>query len=255
MAMITPACGRGTIMPARLPGTALMVASALAIALGTGLMACPARAQTPSPDAANAATPAATTAARPVHTVYSAAALYNLANSYARAGKPALAVLNYQRARLLAPHDPDIEANLRYVREASHLPPEPQDRFTRAIALAGPTALSWMGVAGVLMMGAGLLATRASLARRMALGCGIVLVGLTTGNAAMLWPKLHEAVVLTAATPARVSPVPMGDPLFVLPEAETVRITAEREDFVLVRTKAGRAGWVSRAALAPVVPR
>jgi hypothetical protein len=47
----------------------------------------------------------------------------------------------------------------------------------------------------------------------------------------------------------------MGDPLFVLPEAETVRITAEHEDFVLVRTRAGRAGWVARANLAPVVPR
>jgi hypothetical protein len=70
----------------------------------------------------------------------------------------------------------------------------------------------------------------------------------------VLWPKLHEAVILREATPARVAPVPMGDPLFVLPEAETVRITAEHEDFVLVRTRAGRAGWVLRANLAPVVP-
>ncbi len=258
MTLITPARGRA-IMTAGVAGTAVIVASALVIGLGAGLMACPTHAQTASPDATQAATPAETNAATPAQTAYSASALYNLANSYARAGKPALAVLNYQRARLLAPHDPDIEANLRYVREASHLPPEPQDRFTRAVTSAGPTALSWMGVVGVCMMGAGLLATRASFlqrwASRMALGCGIVLVGLTVGNAMMLWPKLHEAVVLTAATPARVSPVPMGDPLFVLPEAETVRITAQREDFVLVQTKAGRAGWVSRANLAPVVPR
>jgi len=41
----------------------------------------------------------------------------------------------------------------------------------------------------------------------------------------------------------------------VLPEAETVRITAEHDDFVLVRTRAGRTGWVSRANLAAVVPR
>jgi len=83
---------------------------------------------------------------------------------------------------------------------------------------------------------------------------GAVLAGFTLSNGLVLWPKLHEAVILTAATPARASPVPMGDPLFVLPEAETVRITAEHDDFVLVRTRAGRAGWVSRANLAPVVP-
>jgi len=32
--------------------------------------------------------------------------LYNLANAYARAGKPGLAVLNYERAKLLEPNDP-----------------------------------------------------------------------------------------------------------------------------------------------------
>src|ERR1700688_1343375 len=53
---------------------------------------------------------------------YSAPALYNLANSFARAGKPGLAVLNYERARLLDPKDLDIEANLRHVREASGQP-------------------------------------------------------------------------------------------------------------------------------------
>jgi hypothetical protein len=84
---------------------------------------------------------------------------------------------------------------------------------------------------------------------------GAALVGFTVSNGLVLWPKLHEAVILTAATPVRASPVPMGDPLFVLPEAETVRITAEHDDFLLVRTRAGRTGWVSRANLAPVVPR
>src|SRR5271170_4000942 len=50
---------------------------------------------------------------------YSADGLYNLANSYARAGKPGLAVLSYERAALLAPDDPDINANLAYVRTST----------------------------------------------------------------------------------------------------------------------------------------
>ncbi len=202
-----------------------------------------------------AAQPAVTA---PAQTAYSAAALYNLANSYARAGKPALAVLNYERASLLAPHDPDIDANLRYVREASHLPPESATRFARAATVAGPTALSWMGVIGILLIGASALAGQASFPyrwpHRAAVGLGIALVGLAVGNAVVMWPKLHEAVIVTAAAPVRVSPVPMGDPLFVLPEAETVRMMAQHEDFVLVRASAGRTGWVSRADLVPVVP-
>jgi hypothetical protein len=198
-------------------------------------------------------------AAAPDETGYSAAALYNSANAYARAGKPGLAVLNYERASLLAPADSDVEANLRFVRESSHVSAEPPRWIDRLVKVASPTVVAWLGVAGVVMMGsgllAGLLAPRRRRTRLTAIIAGAALVGFTLSNGMILWPKLHEAVVLTAATPARVAPVPMGDPLFVLPEAETVRITADHDDFLLVRTRAGRTGWVSRANLAPVVPR
>jgi hypothetical protein len=198
-------------------------------------------------------------AAAPDETGYSAAALYNSANAYARAGKPGLAVLNYERASLLAPADPDVEANLRFVRESSHVSAEPQRWIDRLVKVASPTVVAWLGVAGVVMIGsgllAGLLAPRRRRTRLTAIIAGAALVGFTFSNGMILWPKLHEAVVLTAATPARVAPVPMGDPLFVLPEAETVSITADHDDFLLVRTRAGRTGWVSRANLAPVVPR
>jgi hypothetical protein len=190
---------------------------------------------------------------------YSASALYNSANAYARAGKPGLAVLNYERANLLAPEDPDVAANLRFVRESAHVAAEPRRWIDRVVTVARPAVVAWLGVAGVLMLGAGLLARllapRRRLTRRAALLVGAALLGFAVSNGLVLWPKLHEAVILTAAAPARASPVLMGDPLFTLPEAETVRITAEHEDFLLVRTRAGRTGWVSRANLAPVVPR
>jgi hypothetical protein len=67
--------------------------------------------------------------AAPAQPGYSAPALYNLANAYARQGKPGLAVLNYKRAKLLDPNDPDIDANLRQVRQSAGLPPESRSRF------------------------------------------------------------------------------------------------------------------------------
>jgi hypothetical protein len=65
---------------------------------------------------------------------------------------------------------------------------------------------------------------------------------------------MHEAVVLINQTPARVSPVLMGDTAFILREAETVTMTAQHEDFVLIRNHAGRTGWVARANLDTVIP-
>jgi hypothetical protein len=196
--------------------------------------------------------------ARADDAVYSAATLYNQGNAYARAGKPGLAVLNYERARLLAPGDPDIAANLRFVRAASHLPTDPPGRFDRALTMATPTVAAWLGVAGVVALGAGLIlgcvAARRRWLRRAIMAMGVLLLGVTIGNGVTLWPALHAAVVVASTAPVRVSPVPMGDPLFSLPEAATVTIAAEHEDFVLVRTAAGKTGWVSRANLVRVVP-
>ena len=190
---------------------------------------------------------------------YSATSLYNLGNSYARAGKPGLAVLNYERASLLEPNDPDIEANLRYVRQGAHLAEEPRSNWQRAVTVGSPTLWSFFGVLGVLLLGCALLAGERYPAhrwkRRIAVLVGFLLLGATAGNALVLWPSLHAAVIVTAATPVQVSPVPMGDQLFTLPEGETVTITAEHEDFVLVQTGRGRKGWVARVNLVPVVPR
>jgi tetratricopeptide (TPR) repeat protein len=188
---------------------------------------------------------------------YSSADLYNLGNSYARAGKPGMAVLNYERALLLSPNDADIEANLRYVRSTAKLSLESRSWFERWVRL-GPTAFALIGVLGVSMIGTGLLAVKLYSRRWpgvLVTLVGLGLVGLPVSSGILIWPKLHEGVIITNGTQVRVSPVPMGDELFVLPEAETVKITAEHEDFVLIQTRAGRSGWVSRANLAPVVPR
>src|ERR1700734_2356621 len=107
---------------------------------------------------------------------YSAAGLYNLANSYARAGKPGLAVLNYERAALLAPNDADINANLEYVRTSAHIATQPRNRFARIALGASPTLAAWAGVVGITLVGLGLLARR--IARRFGrLRIGGVLIG------------------------------------------------------------------------------
>ncbi|GAC1310493.1 MAG: hypothetical protein NVSMB10_18290 [Steroidobacteraceae bacterium] len=90
--------------------------------------------------------------------------------------------------------------------------------------------------------------------RRTLLVAGSVAVGFTAVDAWAFWPHLHAAVVVSAGAPARVAPVPMGDPLFTLAEADTVLIRAEHDHYLLVKTRDGRAGWVSQADLVPVVP-
>ena len=189
---------------------------------------------------------------------YSADGLYNLANSYARAGKPGLAVLSYERAALLAPGDADISANLAYVRASAHVPTKPQNRFARLAQATSPNVAAWLGVLGLALVGIGLAVRRVAPRRRWIAGGGILLgsalLALSASNAITQWPRLHEAIVLVDQTPARVAPVPMGDTTFVLREADSVTMTAEHEDFILIQTGSGLSGWVARANLGAVVP-
>lgn len=195
---------------------------------------------------------------QPSQPLYSADGFYNLANSYARAGKPGLAVLSYERAALLAPDDPDINANLAYVRASAHVSMKPQNRFARLAQATSPTSAAWLGVLGIALVGIGLVARR--VAPRFlwvpsgGILLGFALIALTASNAMLLWPRMHEAVILIDQTPARVSPAPMADPAFVLREAESVTMTAEHEDFILIRTRSGLSGWVARANLGAVMP-
>jgi hypothetical protein len=169
-----------------------------------------------------------------------------------------LAVLSYERAAVLAPDDPDIKANLAYVRASAHVLVKPRNRFTRLGEALNPTIAAWLGVLGLALIGAGLVVRR--VAPRLlwiqagGLLPGIGLIALTTSNIMLLWPSMHEAIVLIDQAPARVSPAPMADTAFVLREAESVTMTAEHEDFMLVRTGSGLSGWVSRANLGAVVP-
>src|SRR5579871_2411722 len=91
---------------------------------------------------------------------YSADALYNLGNSYARAGKPGLAVLSYERAALLAPGDADINANLEYVRAAAQVPVRPQSHFAQLVLATNPAQAAWLAVLGVALVGAGLVTVK-----------------------------------------------------------------------------------------------
>jgi hypothetical protein len=189
---------------------------------------------------------------------YDAGQLYNLGNAYARAGQSGLAVLSYERARLLSPTDADIEANLRRVREAAHVSAETRSNL-EFLRLPSSFLVAGLILAGLTLGAASGLAWRRKIMPQRWLAAGALtgasMMGLAAGNALLVWPKLHSAVIIAAQTPVRAAPVPLGDALFVLAEAETVKITAEHADFVLVSTALGRTGWVAQAAVAPIVPR
>ena len=79
------------------------------------------------------------------------------------------------------------------------------------------------------------------------------LLGITLSCALEVWPTLQEAVVVGHSVQVRVSPTLIEEPLFVLPEADIVSVSAEHDGFMLVKNSAGRTGWAPNANLALIV--
>lgn len=190
---------------------------------------------------------------------YSAATLFNRGNAYARDGKLGLAILNYDRAQLLAPNDADVAANLHFVRAKAGLPDATDNWLTQTLSSARPNSFAWLGSFGLVLAGLSIFLVRLHPQRRMAFASlavvGVLLVATAIGSAIMTWPVVNDAVVISRDAPVRTSPVLVAEPAFKLREGETVTIRAERQNFTLVQTSAGRSGWVARTDLARFVPQ
>jgi hypothetical protein len=187
---------------------------------------------------------------------YSAPVLFNLANAQLRAGKVGQAILNYERARWLAPGDPDIAANLQLAQERTQAlsPAAWPLRFPGWFSVNG-----WAGLgAGAVLLVAATLPLALLLPRRrpvLRLARILAVVALLGSLSAIgaRWGELNRAVVVAKEADARIAPVSVGSPLFRLPEGAIVSILKSHGPFTLVSASHGQRGWVSHDAIEPVV--
>ena len=189
----------------------------------------------------------------------SAAILYNLGNAAFRAGKPGEAILAYERALLIAPRDQDVRANLRQVRKAAGLPEPDDGPWTRVVRSIGTNAWAWLASAGLWLACAALLARRLAgsdggarpLRNGLAAtaGTGVAILLIAGAACATRLGERDRGVVLDGDPKLRVAPYASATVSSELPPGEIVRIERTHEGFTLVRTAAGRSGWMPDASV------
>jgi len=192
----------------------------------------------------------------------SPAVLYNLGNASLRAGDVGEAILSYERALLLAPRDQDIRANLRQARKAANLPLPEEGAWTLLIRLLTTNGWAWLASAALYLLCAALLAIRvlrddarrASLRRALRLGAarGATVLLIAAAACATRLNELDRAVVLASDPALRVAPYASATASSELAPGELVRIERTHEGFALVRTAAGKSGWMSAGAVARI---
>jgi tetratricopeptide (TPR) repeat protein len=192
-------------------------------------------------------------AARTVHP----AVLYNQGNAAFKTGRLGEAILAWEKARRLAPRDPDIAANLAVARTRvkDSLPDEDPDLVSRVVfGLLDRLAADELVAASSLVWWAGFaLATLALFARpawkpalaAVVLACALALVPLL----ALTGLDLHVAegqvhgVVLSREVRVLSGPAPEELVRFSLHEGSRVRVLREWERWVQVALPGGENGW------------
>ena len=189
---------------------------------------------------------------------FSAPVLFNLANACYQDGKLGQAILNYERAQLLAPSDAEIAANLHLARAKAGLADRPMAWFDQAARFFSLNTLSWLGGATMLFIAAGWLARQFAQRHRfgwrtgMTASVGVLLAILAAVN--LQWPVLCRAIVTVKNTPVYIAPVTVGQPLYTLAEGQPVALGKAHGGFVLVETGDGHRGWVRHTDVSRLIP-
>lgn len=195
----------------------------------------------------------------------SAARLFNLGNTHAKLKEPGPAILAFERAALLAPHDADIAANLKLTREAASLPgaPEAPPWWKMPLYLFSLHQWSWIAAFGLgliallsLIRGFTTLHRRA-LKPHMAWLTVSGLVSGVFGGAALLDRKeeVRLAILTDAAPVLRLSPFATAAETGSPGSGRRV-LAGERHAGWVHLTVPGStmSGWIPESAVVPLVP-
>jgi tetratricopeptide (TPR) repeat protein len=189
---------------------------------------------------------------------YSAPVLFDLGNAWLKAGQPGRAILNYERALLLAPRDSAIAQNLRLAREQAGLPARTPSAVMQAASLLSVNTWTWLGAGALVVMCLSIFSGRLrptlprSAVRMLVAGSAATLIAVIA-VLAIRWPERERAVVLSSDCPARIAPAEAAGISFKLPAGEIVQARKSHGGFVLVQTADCRSGWVNQGQVAKVM--
>jgi hypothetical protein len=188
---------------------------------------------------------------------YSARALAARAETELRSGQPGRAVLDLERARLLAPRAAALAAALTRARAAAGLPAPQPSMVRRLEGRLGSNEWAWIGILGLSGLGGGAVALawgarrRAHVAVLLVSGAVVSVVGLVA--AAQTSPSSGQAIVVAGDVVARIGPFAQADPAFSAPAGAEVDIERTFGDYALVAGPEGR-GWVPRREVETILP-
>jgi tetratricopeptide (TPR) repeat protein len=184
---------------------------------------------------------------------------YNLGNSYYRLGKIGYSILNYERASKLSPGDEDIAHNLalansRIVDKIDTVPPfflfKWWESLLAAFSISGWTYTSYFFYLLALISIGLFFFTKTPLQQKLSLYSAAGFILLLIFTASLLAIRMNRelnyknGVVIEQAVNVKLSPDDKSADAFVLHEGLKVRMEDKVNDWVRIRLRDGKVGWL-----------
>ena len=196
---------------------------------------------------------------------YSAPLCFNLGNAEAKAGHPGPAILNYERARYLAPGDTDIDHNLQLARKQAGLDSNSY-RWWQVLLLRVTPLAGYLIVACLLLLILAMAGNASLSARKIqqpvlrGICRGIFFAGVPVclllgfvELSAIGFTNRIEGVIVTKDATLRLSPFESAEHVGALPEGDLVTVERRHNDYLWIEARDHHFGWVQEKDLQPVV--
>ncbi len=189
---------------------------------------------------------------------------YNLGNAYFKEGKIASAILNYERALLLAPGDGDIRFNLQMARQRSVDRIEPVgsfflvEWFQTVQNLAGADAWAKGAVACFILFIFSLLLfffSRWIRLKKIGFYLGLLLLvvivfaNIFAANQKRKLVNRTDAIVFAPTVTVKSAPSSSGTDLFILHEGTKVGIKSSLGEWNEIELEDGSVGWMPKSSM------
>lgn len=194
----------------------------------------------------------------------SAEVYYNLGNAYYKTNQFTQAILNYERAKLLAPNDEDIQFNLDMANQhvVDAINPLPQvffvrwwNNITNKMSVDGWAKTSVVTFILFLVLAGLFFFTQNGLIKRLSFWCGILVVVISIFSfnfGARHKKRITEhnfAIITRTSVTVKSSPAENGTDLFMIHEGLKVEIKDNLGQWLQIRLSDGNQGWLPSNSL------
>ena len=170
---------------------------------------------------------------------WNASLFYDLGNAYFRAGDHGHAILNYERALVLDPNQPEARANLQLVRDQSRALELAPGWVEEHLSFLTPTQYAWLGAAA--FWGAAAILCGLYFAQRRAVVWifTLLLSGTVAAGAAFVLYRFETgrsgrdvAIITHKNIQARLATAESAGTVLVLPPGSEIKILSMRGDWL-----------------------